>query len=91
MTDTLLPAMQPLVERLLDFLARDDASEFEFDEMALALFAFQFAHNEPYRRFCQRRGVTPRRVNGWREVPPVPIWLNTESARVRLISNCVAV
>ena len=73
MTAALLPAMGPLVERLLDFLARDDATAIEFDELALALFAFQYAHNEPYRRFCQRRGVTPRRVNGWREVPPVPI------------------
>ena len=73
MTEALLPAMQPLVDRQLEFLAGDGATDAEFDELALAQFAFQYAHNEPYRRFCQRRGMTPRRVNGWREVPPVPI------------------
>jgi len=46
--------------------------EERFDELARALFAFQFAHCEPYGRFCARRGRTPATVGSWREVPPVP-------------------
>ena len=68
-----LPALQPLIDRLLAFLDQVDCTDAEFDDLAAALFAFQYEHGEPYRRFCQRRGLTPRRVKGWRDVPPVPI------------------
>lgn len=68
-----LPALQPLIDRLLEFLDQVDCTDAGFDSLAAALFAFQYEHGEPYRRFCQRRGVTPRRVKGWRDVPPVPI------------------
>ena len=73
MNQALPPVLQPMVDRLLAFLAEDGCTDAEFDALAAALFAVQYAHNEPYRRFCQRRGVTPRRVTGWRQVPPVPI------------------
>ena len=73
MNQPLPSAMQALVDRLLDFLAQDGCTDAEFDSLANALFAMQYRCNEPYRRFCQRRGLTPRRVSGWRQVPPVPI------------------
>ena len=73
MNPSLPPAMQPLIDRLLAFIAQDACTEAEFDHLAAALFALQYQCNAPYRRFCQRRGVTPRRVTGWRQVPPVPI------------------
>lgn len=73
MTHALPPAMQQVVDRLLAFLAQDGCTDAEFDALAAELFAFQVAHDEPYRRFCQRRGITPRRVSGWRDIPPVPI------------------
>ena len=44
-----------------------------FDRLALRLFAYQYGNNEPFRRFCQRRGTTPRSVKGWRDIPAVPI------------------
>jgi len=47
----------------------DDA---RFARVALEVFAFQFEHCEPYRRFCTRRGATPGRVSDWRAIPPVP-------------------
>lgn len=47
----------------------DDA---RFADLALRLFAFQFEHCAPWRRFCQGRGRTPARVRDWREIPPVP-------------------
>ncbi len=73
MNPALPPTMQTLVDRLHGFLAQDGCTDAEFDELALALFALQYASNEPYRRFCQRRGATPRRLTRWHEVPPVPI------------------
>jgi hypothetical protein len=73
MTSTLPPAMQQVVDRLLAFLAQDGCSDAQFDALAAELFAFQFANDEPYRRFCQRRGAAPRRMTGWRDIPPVPI------------------
>ena len=48
---------------------RDDA---RFDELALALFAFQFARCAPYRRFCEARARTPADVRRWQDVPAVP-------------------
>lgn len=73
MKPALPPPMQQLVDRLLAFLAQDGCSDAEFDALAAELFAFQYEHDPAYRRFCQRRGVTPRRVTGWRDIPPVPI------------------
>src|SRR5690606_568492 len=41
--------------------------------LALAVFAHQFANNEPFRRFCLSRGRTLRSVRSWHDIPPVPI------------------
>jgi D-arabinose 1-dehydrogenase-like Zn-dependent alcohol dehydrogenase len=67
---------RPLEAELLEFVgrgldaARDDA---EFSRLALQLFAYQFAHNRPYRLLCEGRGQTPETVRHWRDIPPVPI------------------
>ncbi len=47
----------------------DDA---RFEDLALALFAFQFERCAPYRRFCEARGRTPAVVRRWQDVPAVP-------------------
>ena len=73
MKQPLPSAMQPLVDRVLAFLNQDGGTDAQFDDLAAALFELQYRCNQPYRRFCQRRGATPRRVTGWRQVPPVPI------------------
>jgi hypothetical protein len=73
MSAALPAAMQQVVDRLLAFLAQDGCTDAEFDALARDLFAFQFEQDAPYRRFCQRRGLVPRRVTGWRDIPPVPI------------------
>jgi hypothetical protein len=44
----------------------------DFDDLALRLFAHQYAHDAPYRRFCDGRGVTPETATSWRDVPPAP-------------------
>jgi hypothetical protein len=43
-----------------------------FARLALELFAHQFEHCAPYRRFCEARGRTPDRVDDWRRIPAVP-------------------
>ncbi len=45
------------------------AREFPFDAWALRVFVHQYEHNRPYRSFCDRRGLTPRTVGRWQEVP----------------------
>jgi hypothetical protein len=69
-----LPARAALDARVVAWMrepaaAQDDA---RFGALALELFAFQFAHCAPYRRFCEGRGATPRSVLDWTGIPPVP-------------------
>jgi hypothetical protein len=74
---TTMPALSAasaqLVDQLLAFMAQPGCSDAEFDALALRLFAHQHAGNQPFRRFCQGRGATPRQVRGWRDIPAVPI------------------
>ncbi len=62
-----------IVDAVLGFIEAGGCSDEQFDALALRLFAYQFAQNEPYRRFCQGRGATPRNVRSWRDIPAVPI------------------
>ena len=62
-----------IITALLAFMERDDTSETEFERLALQLFAYQFQHNQPYRRFAVQRGRTPLSVRSWRDIPAVPI------------------
>jgi len=59
-----------LVERVARFLC-DPAGD-RFEELALAVFAFQYERVAPYRRLCDGRGVSPATVGDWRQVPTVP-------------------
>jgi hypothetical protein len=43
-----------------------------FERLALALYAHQFHHCEPFARFAAGRGARPSQVLTWREIPPVP-------------------
>ena len=66
-------AAATIVGTLPAFIAQQRCSDAQFDAMALQLFGYQYANNEPFRRFCQGRGATPRKVRGWRDIPAVPI------------------
>jgi len=46
--------------------------ETRFNGLALRLFAFQFEHCEPYRRFCLSRGVQPKILRHWADIPALP-------------------
>ena len=59
-----------LVERVCRFVAGPGGDRFE--DLALAVFAFQYERVEAYRRLCDARGATPATVDDWRAVPAVP-------------------
>jgi len=63
--------VEPLYERVLAFIENPAVDRFE--DLALAIFAHQFARCAPYRDFATRRGATPDTVADWRDVPAVPI------------------
>lgn len=44
-----------------------------FDDLARAVFAVQFAECEPYRAYCEARGITPAGVRHWSEIPAAPV------------------
>ena len=44
----------------------------QFSELALELFALQFENNAAYRKICQARGLTPKVVEHWTQIPAVP-------------------
>src|SRR5579884_3691606 len=72
-----MPAQRnrPLERRILDVIyagAGAPLPEARFNRLALDVFAFQYGANEPYRRFCDLRGATPRDVQRWQDVPYVP-------------------
>lgn len=62
-----------IVERLLAFIAANDSSDDRFNAVALDLFAYQYEHNPPFRRFAQQRTLTPRTVKHWHDIPAIPI------------------
>jgi len=49
----------------------DDPHAAGFDELALGLFAFQFARNAPYANLCRVENLTPETVANWRDIPTV--------------------
>jgi len=58
-----------LQDRLLAFIG---GTATDFSALALEVFAFQFAHNAPYRAACEQQGRTPGNVTRWQDIPAVP-------------------
>lgn len=66
------PQFSKFCARLREFISNGERGEAEFNSLALELFELQFAHNPAYRRFCESRGVSARRLNHWRQIPAIP-------------------
>jgi hypothetical protein len=49
-----------------------DGTGFDYDGWALRIFRHQYERNDPYRAYCERRGVTPETIAAWEDVPAVP-------------------
>ena len=62
--------MEQIFESVLAFI--HDPETGLFDDLALRVFDSQFHHNEPYRRYCERRGRRPGTFTSWKEIPAVP-------------------
>jgi len=59
-----------IYDDVLAFIRRPTESGFE--PLALRVYAYQFAHNPAYRRYCHSRMKTPDTVGSWRDIPAVP-------------------
>ena len=61
-----------LDRRVLEWIgegAAAPADDERFDRLARDLFAYQYAHNPPYRRLCELAGRGPEQVSHWSEIP----------------------
>ncbi len=63
--------MHPVHEQVLAFI--DNPASGTFEQLALAVFAHQFACCAPYQRYCLGRESSPDSVNHWRDIPAVPV------------------
>ncbi len=62
-----------LADRILDVIGSGPDGPAEvFDALALEVFAYQYAHSEPYRSYCDAAGVTPSTVHDWSDIPAYP-------------------
>ncbi|MDG1960447.1 MAG: hypothetical protein P8K76_06900 [Candidatus Binatia bacterium] len=61
-----------LALRVRNAISEASEVDFPFEELALEIFEFQFAHCEPYRKFAERRGQTPDAIEHWQDIPAVP-------------------
>jgi len=68
------PRRRELDDKTLAWMREPDwkLDDARFDNLACELFSYQFAHCEPYARFCEARGVTPQSLATFREIPAVP-------------------
>ena len=68
------PARRGLDAQVLAWMREPEWGEDEarFEALALELFAFQWERCPPYRKFCERRGVSPATVARWQEILAVP-------------------
>lgn len=66
------PSSLELDKRILAFIAGAEADESAFTGLALDIFAYQYAANAAYRRYCDRFGRRPSNVAHWTQIPAVP-------------------
>lgn len=63
-----------LDRKILDFIRKgtEHRDEEGFNQIALEVFALQFDKIPLYRRYCEKRGVNPGRLNSWEKIPAIP-------------------
>tara|TARA_R110002167_G_scaffold1878_3_gene9261 strand:- start:3294 stop:4649 length:1356 start_codon:yes stop_codon:yes gene_type:complete len=54
-----------------------------FEPLALAMFRYQYQANQPYRQFCDARGVSPDQVEHWQQIPAFP----TDAFKKELVTS----
>jgi Acyl-protein synthetase, LuxE len=68
--DTMETVKDEIYDDVLAFIRRPTASGFE--PLALKVYAYQFARNPAYQRYCHSKLKTPDTVGSWRDIPAVP-------------------
>lgn len=43
----------------------------DFNELALAVFSYQYQHCEPYQEYCRQLHKSPNQINEWEDIPAV--------------------
>ena len=75
-------AQRALAARVMAMIeAGVDGDPAPFDALAFDVFAWQYAHNAPYREFCDAKRATPDSVTHWSRIPAFP----TESFKTDLV------
>jgi hypothetical protein len=72
-------ACETLRQRIHDFMTSCDLRnkvapsqpENGFNELALALFRYQFENNLPYQKLCTNRGTLPEKIRRWQDIPAI--------------------
>ncbi len=54
------------------FFRAGEVLDGQFDSLALELFTLQFHNNSVYGKICTARGLTPKTVRHWTDIPAVP-------------------
>jgi len=71
----LLDSFHIIAEKIRSYISKSEGTiEIEsesFNRLARELFKFQFDNNLPYRRFCERRGISPQ-ISNYTEIPAIP-------------------
>jgi len=72
--DDLIQAVAQLDKDILSFIQKGVGLEDNqaFNDLALHAFELQFNHIPLYGRYCERRGITPRNISSWEEIPALP-------------------
>ncbi|MFC0473451.1 long-chain fatty acid--CoA ligase [Halalkalibacter kiskunsagensis] len=69
----MLQNYEAIKQEVINFIKQPTSSDEEFNAIALKVFQFQYEHNQPLRKFCRKRRVSPRTVKHYTDIPPVPI------------------
>jgi len=51
------------------------SGEFDLENQAIAIFQFQYEHNQIYRKYVNSLGLDPKRIQSIKEIPFLPIEL----------------
>ena len=63
-----------LDEKILSYVLRgtDHQDSEGFNLLALRVFGLQVQYIPIYRRYCEKRGVTPKKISSWNQIPALP-------------------
>jgi hypothetical protein len=66
------PSSVELDARIARCIGGADGDDASFERLALDVFAYQYAENPAYRRYCARFSRAPSEVRHWEQIPAIP-------------------